>query len=206
MYNTNYSADKKRKSLLLGDIHFRTEYFAERLDPVEVPLEWYAFEPNRRTVHLLDYPFLFDSSTLVGYFRAINYSRMNQAYETAKASSALMKVAVSERFLMTDASRREALSNRLQIATARYMILTVRRNYVLQDTFNSMWRREERELLRPLKIHLGEVEGEVGIDMGGIQQEFFRLAIAEAMNPDYGEFSLILSSRTQPNSARYLHD
>jgi len=40
--------------------------------------------------------------------------------------------------------------------------------------------------MRPLKIRLGEEAGEEGLDSGGVQQEFFRLAVAEALNPDYG--------------------
>lgn len=181
---------KNRKSLLLGDIHFRTEYFADRLDPIEMPIEWLNFEPNRRTVHLLDHPYLFTPSTLVTYFRAINYSRMNQAYETAKATYGLMRVTAAENNLMTDQARRMRLYDRLSTATARFMVLEISRDNVLQDTFNSIWRREERELMRPLKIRLGEEGGEEGLDSGGVQQEFFRLAIAEALNPKYGTFTI----------------
>jgi hypothetical protein len=65
-------------------------------------------------------------------------------------------------------------------------MLDIRRTHVLQDTFNSIWRREERELMRPLKVRLGEDDGEQGMDIGGVQQEFFRLAIAEALDPAYG--------------------
>ncbi len=39
-------------------------------------------------------------------------------------------------------------------------------------------------------MHLGEDAGEEGFDSGGVQQEFFRLAMAEALNPDYGAFSV----------------
>lgn len=192
---TNIRRDKNRKSLLLGDIHFRTEYFAERLDPVDMPLEWLNFEPNKRTVHLLDYPCLFHPSTLVTYFRAINYSRMNQAYETAKATGMLMRSTISESNLMTDHDRRQRLFDRLSTATSKFIVLEIRRNNVLLDTFNAIWRREERELMRPLKIRLGEEGGEEGMDSGGVQQEFFRLAIAEALNPDYGTFTI--DSRTK---------
>jgi hypothetical protein len=176
--------------LLLGDIHFRTEYFAERLDQVEMPLEWLNFSPNKRTVHLLDYPYLFNPGTLVTYFRAINYSRMNQAFETAKATNGLMRVTAAENNLMTDVEQRERLFQRMKTATSKFMVLEISRNNVLRDTFNSVWRREERELMRPLKIRLGEDGGEEGLDSGGVQQEFFRLAIAEALNPDYGTFTI----------------
>jgi hypothetical protein len=172
--------------LLLGDIHFRTEYFAERLDQVGMPLEWLAFRPNKRTIHLLDHPYLFNPSTLVTYFRAINFSRMNRVYEEAKATHGLMYSTMAEGSLMVDKLDRDKLHERLRTAITRFMVLEIRRTNVLTDTFNSIWRREERELLRPLKIRLGEEGGEEGLDSGGVQQEFFRLAIAEALDPDYG--------------------
>ncbi|TVY37933.1 Ubiquitin-protein ligase E3A [Lachnellula occidentalis] len=186
---------KHRKSLLLGDIHFRTEYFAERLDPLAMPLEWIQFESNKRTVHLLDFPYLFNPSTLVTYFRSINYSRMNQAYEVARATSGLMRSIDPEMKLLPDQSARYRLLDRLQTGTSCFMVLEISRRNVLEDTFNAIWRREEREIMRPLKIRLGEEGGEEGMDSGGVQQEFFRLAIAAALDPDYGTFTI--DSRTK---------
>jgi len=178
--------DKHRKSLLLGDIHFRTEYFAERLDPVSMPLEWLQFESTKRTAHLLDFPYLFNPSTLVTYFRAINYSRMNQAYEVARATSGLFRSIDPDFKLIPDQSARFRLLDRIQTGTACFMVLEISRQNVLEDTFNAIWRREDREIMRPLKIRLGEEGGEEGMDSGGVQQEFFRLAIAQALDPDYG--------------------
>lgn len=176
----------------MGDIHFRTEYFAERLDPVAMPLEWLSFDQNKKTTHLLDHPYLFDPSTLVTYFRAINYSRMNQSYERAHTTGHLVSHFMSEGSLVTEKYKRDKLHDRLRAATSEFLVLEIRRTNVLLDTFNAIWRREERELMRPLKVRLGEEGGEEGLDSGGVQQEFFRLAIAEALNPDYGMFSDII--------------
>lgn len=151
-----------------------------------MPLEWLSFEKNRRTIHLLDYPYLFNPSTLVTYFRAINYSRMNEAYESGKATTGLVHSMASENQLMTDQSARYRLFERLRVATSKFLVIEISRRSVLIDAFNAIWRREERELMRPLKVRLGEGGGEEGLDSGGVQQEFFRLAIAEALNPDYG--------------------
>jgi hypothetical protein len=190
MHRSDMQPDKIRKPLRIGDFSFKIEYFAERLDTVDMPLEWLDFVPNKRTTHLLDHPFLFQPSTLVTYFRAINYSRMNEAHETAKATHGLMRSTISESNLMTDHDRRQRLFDRLSTATSKFIVLEIRRDNVLLDTFNSIWRRETRELMRPLKIRLGEEGGEEGLDSGGVQQEFFRLAIAEALNPDYGTFTV----------------
>ncbi|CZS96793.1 related to ubiquitin-protein ligase [Rhynchosporium graminicola] len=186
---------KHRKSLILGDIHFRTEYFADRLDPIATPLEWLLYDQKKKTIHLLDHPYLFNPSTLVSYFRAINYSRMNQSYEEAHTTGQLVSHFMSEGSLVTDNLKRDKLHERLRTATSEFMVLNIRRSNVLVDTFNAIWRREERELMRPLKVRLGEEGGVQGLDSGGVQQEFFRLAIAEALNPDYGTFTI--DSRTK---------
>lgn len=157
-----------------------------------MPLEWLQFESNKRTVHLLDFPYLFNPSTLVTYFRSINYSRMNQAYEVARATSGLMRSIDPEMKLLPDQSARYRLLDRLQTGTSCFMVLEISRRNVLEDTFNAIWRREEREIMRPLKIRLGEEGGEEGMDSGGVQQEFFRLAIAAALDADYGTQLLII--------------
>ncbi|RKF53078.1 putative hect-domain-containing protein [Golovinomyces cichoracearum] len=194
---------KNRQSFLLDDVHFRIEYFSERLDSVNVPVEWLSFTPNERTVHLLDYPYLFDPSTLISYFRAINYSRMLLAHETAKSEFMRMNASMQEHFLINNGLTRVTLKERLSTATSEFMVMEIRRTHVLLDTFNSIWRREERELMRPLKLRLGQEEGEEGSDSGGVQQEYLRLAIAEALNPDYGTFTIDTRTRMtwfQPGS------
>ncbi|OBT77593.1 hypothetical protein VF21_04553 [Pseudogymnoascus sp. 05NY08] len=182
----------RRKPLLLTEQNFRAEFFADRLDSTEMPLEWLTFAPNRKSVHLLDYPFLFSKASLVTYFRAINFSRMSSAFDTSGAMTIrVTTIAYSAQSnLVTDPARRDHLNEKLRVATSKFLVLQIRRSHVLTDAFDKLWRREERELLRPLKIKLGEEAGEEGSDSGGVQQEFFRLAIAEAMNPDYGAFTI----------------
>ncbi|KHJ32343.1 putative hect-domain-containing protein [Erysiphe necator] len=194
---------ENRKSLLLSDIHFETEYFAERLDSISMPIDWLSFNPNKKTVHLLDYPYLFSSATLITYFRAINFSKMSLAHETAKCESLRVNFTMQDPGLELGAETREKLQQRLRTATTKFMVMEIRRTHVLLDTFNSIWRREERELMRPLKLRLGEEGGEEGSDSGGVQQEYLRLAIAEALDPDYGTFTTDSRSRMtwfQPGS------
>ncbi|KFY05566.1 hypothetical protein V492_08444, partial [Pseudogymnoascus sp. VKM F-4246] len=182
----------RRKPLLLTEQNFRAEFFADRLDSAEMPLEWLTFAPNRKSVHLLDYPFLFSKASLVTYFRAINFSRMSSAFDSAGTMNIrVTTIAYSTpSSLVTDPMRRDHLNEKLRVATSKFLVLQIRRTHVLTDAFDKLWRREERELLRPLKIKLGEEAGEEGSDSGGVQQEFFRLAVAEALNPDYGAFTI----------------
>ncbi|KZF21159.1 hypothetical protein L228DRAFT_240036 [Xylona heveae TC161] len=182
-----------RKRFSLTPEMFHTPFLADRLDPMEVPVEWLSSSRNPKTVHILSYPFLFPPSSLVSYFRAINYSNMSKAFE---ASVTMTRLVLQMSFAEPLGSREDQrLYNRLRTAMSTYLVLEVRRDEVLLDALNQLWRREKRELMRPLKVRMGMGEGEEGVDHGGVQQEFFRLVISEALNSDYGTFTV--DSRTR---------
>lgn len=183
---------KLRNDLSLPDVYFRTERFADRLDDVDMPVEWLSFTADAKTSHLLEHPYLFSPTKLVTYFRSINFFRMSQAYEASNTAQNKVDTISSPGRLMLERSR-DHLLKRLSVAVNPYLVLQIRRTHVLEDAFDQLWRREERELTRPLKIHLGEDDGEEGFDSGGVQQEFFRLAVAEALNPEYGKSKVILN-------------
>lgn len=155
-----------------------------------MPVAWLSFTSTKQKVHLLDYPFIFNSDTLVSYFRAINFSRMSHAYEDAASLKSRMERLFEMQTLIVNPHHKNILLDLLRTAASRYLILDINRKTVLRDAFDQLWRREERELLRPLKVHLGEDSGEEGFDSGGVQQEFFRLAMAEALDPDFGAFTV----------------
>lgn len=169
---------------------FYTPFLSERLDVMEMPLEWLDFDAAGASTHLLAYPFLFSPSVLVTYFRAINHAAMYKSFE-----SAAMAEHMAQRMTFTDPdSGRGAvrLQDRLRVAQSNYLVLEIRRNDVLTDAMDQLWRRQRRELMRPLKVRMGMEEGEEGVDHGGVQQEFFRVAIAEAMEPKYGMMKPLL--------------
>lgn len=153
---------------------------------MDEPAAWLksGWADGRSEVHLLDFPFLFPPSALVAYFRSINHAAMYTAYRDSVAASRLCDgVTWPDRSTGRGAIR---LHDRLHYATTEYLVLEVRRDHVLMDAMNEIYRRQTRELMRPLKVRM---VGEEGIDHGGVQQEFFRVAIAEALNPDYGVFT-----------------
>lgn len=175
-----------RLSLGLIPKDFHTPFLRDRLDPMDMPAEWLSKTSNNQTIHLLSCSFLFPPSALVHYFRAMNYSVMSKFYETAlsherhwKTIEVASTVAVSP----DDAQR-------MHTATQSYLLIVVRREDVLRDALDQLWKREKRELMRPLKVIMGMHEGEEGVDHGGVQQEFFRVALIEALNPDFGVFTV----------------
>lgn len=164
---------------------FSMPFLADRLNPMDVPVEWASWQPAKETTHLLAFPFLFEPATLVTYFRAINYGSMVKKFEDAFAMSQLIA-----RMVHVAGDSQLPLHNKLKIATSNYLVLEIRRGNILKDAMDQLWKRQKRELLRPLKVRMGMDEGEEGVDHGGVQQEFFRLAFSEALNPDYGTASI----------------
>lgn len=182
--------DTNRDVLLLGDIQFRVDYFSDRLDTMHVPVSWLDFTSSAAEGHILDYPYLFRSDTLVSYFRSINFSKMSRSFEEASSLRRRMGAIVDPGSLINNPHHKTLLKDMLRIASSRYLVLEIGRDAPLRDAFDQLWRREKRELLRPLKVHLGEDTGEEGFDSGGVQQEFFRMAMAECLDPIYGAFTI----------------
>jgi len=70
-------------------------------------------------------------------------------------------------------------------ATCPYLVIKVRRDFIISDTMHQLQRRPD-DLHKPLKVHFC---GEDGLDEGGVQKEFFQLLIRNVFNPAYGMFS-----------------
>ncbi|RGP63132.1 hypothetical protein FLONG3_9993 [Fusarium longipes] len=181
---------RSRNLLLLGDVQFRVDYLSERLDTIEMPVEWLSFKSSRWRRHILDYPYIFSPEALVSFFRSINFARMSRMFEESSSLKTRMSAIVDPGSLITNPHHKMVLQDLLRTASSKYLVLEVGRENVARDAFDQLWRRERRELLRPLKVHLGENSGEEGFDSGGVQQEFFRLAIAECLDPGFGAFTV----------------
>ena len=163
-----------------------TPYFTERLDLFEFPARWANGETAPNMVHLLSYPFLFSPRMLINYFRAINHRAMHKA-----CTAAFVNGEVRKRMKIPHGNERgreaRQVSLKLYPSMTQYLILNIRRDHIMEDATDEIWRREPHELMKPLKVRMGLNEGEEGVDLGGVSQEFFRLAMAEAMDPKYGE-------------------
>ena len=150
---------------------------------MKTPIDWLNHESDGTTTHILDYPFLFKPSILVSYFRSINVARMWKASQKGIANSHLVDRLITEHNEFVRDSK--SLSKFFE----HYLDLKIRRESALTDAMNQLWRRRRCELIRPLKVRIGHGQGEDGVDHGGVQQEFFRIAIAEALDPKYGAFT-----------------
>ncbi|KAJ6070088.1 hypothetical protein N7499_011975 [Penicillium canescens] len=178
---------KQRNRLGLSAEEFHTPLLAERLDPLEMPVAWVGGLSNNRTMHLLSYSFLFPPSSLVIYFRSLNYSAMAKSYEAAMTTT---RHVTQTAFGAIQITEDLGLLTRMKTSMSTYLVLVVRRDNILSDALSQLWRREKRELMRPLKVQMGMDEGEEGLDHGGVQQEFFRVLMGQALDPSYGMFTV----------------
>lgn len=68
-----------------------------------------------------------------------------------------------------------------------YLIIEIRREHIIRDTMIQLDRIRKQDLRKQLRI---QFVGEEGIDEGGLQKEFFQLAVREILDPKYGMFLL----------------
>lgn len=184
---------KHRKRLGLEVESFYTSFLSERLDAMDMPNEWLSRSSSNKTIHILSFTFLFRPAAIVKYFRAINFASMSKAYEAGMiAQRQASRTAFNRTIQIADEIN---LLAHLHTSMNQYFVISVRRDHVLQDAFNQIWRRERRELLKPLKVKLGTDLGEEGVDLGGVQQEFMTMAFAEAINPEHGMFTVDPTTR-----------
>ena len=179
---TNRSVDFRHEDLNLN-LEYTYLNISHHLDPMSTPVNFVKGDWNSREIHLLSYPWLFEKSSLVQFFRTINYVTMAKAADDSEYLSLLMN-----RFVLHSAHRKY-LNTRLKVALNKFLVVNIRRENILEDSFNQLWQRERRELLRPLKVIMGSRRGEEGLDQGGVSLEYFRLAVNEAFSPAVGGFS-----------------
>jgi hypothetical protein len=162
---------------------FHIPYLNERIDAVQAPIEFIGFQQCPNTAHILDYPYLFPQKYLIGYFRTVNFTAMltqaNHSWRTAHLQTHLIEL-YSQRY-------DRLLRNELKVSFTDYLFLQVSREDALKETLDQLWGQEKRMLLKPLKVRLGNLEGEVGFDQGGVTCEYFRIVLVEAFKVENGE-------------------
>jgi hypothetical protein len=171
--------------LNLHERMFEIPFLNERIDTVEEPRMFMGWEEQPNILHILQFPALIPAECSVRYFRTINFTTMMTQYEHTTHRQHMY--AQLDKFVRKP--HNQDIRNRMQVSMTDYLVLNVRREDPLHDTLHQLWGLERRMLLKPLKVKMGQHEGEVGADHGGVTYEFFRVVLSEAFNPDYGKFS-----------------
>lgn len=153
------------------------------MDVVDDPVKYLDWQPQRNILHVLQYPELHPTDYLVRFFRVINLTSMMAQYDHTQHTQQMLR--------QLDRILREPylymIKHRLKVTLNDYLVLDVSREEPLKDTLDQLWKQERKMLLKPLKVKLGQQEGEVGLDHGGVSYEFFRVVLSEAFVRDYGK-------------------
>jgi len=78
------------------------------------------------------------------------------------------------------------------MAADKFFVMSVRRNYLLQDTLRTIVHTPPAMLLKPMKVTFKD---EDGIDEGGLLKEFFQLLTLQLFDLNYGMFSSMPETR-----------
>lgn len=176
-------------TLVLSDV-------TNALNKVEDPAKWLLFEPDDERTHVLQYPFLLGTDTAWHCFRSINFQQMKKSFDYATMMYTLGKTQlISNPLAPWKVNNAAEVLAKVRPHMARYFVLTVGRESMLEDAIGQIWHREHQELTRPLKVRMGVEEGEEGLDHGGVQQEFFRLVLRQAFDEKHGLFDFDSKTR-----------
>lgn len=176
--------NRGKAELDLPDDLFPTPVVFNNLNIDKTAVDWLDYQDEHNTRHILSFQFLFSTRSLTLLFRMVNHITMRRAHCGASAAQKMRSKAMSRASLRDTAY----LDQRMKTAQEPYLVLKINRHSVLSDAYDQIWHRLRGELARPLRVRMGIDEGEIGHDLGGVQIEFFKLACAEAMDPNYCEW------------------
>lgn len=185
-------------------IYFAVPAVARRLELMDVAKSWLNWSGGQHDRHILSYRFIFRPVESARYFRAVCHLKMRAAHSLAEQSVKL------RHRLLPYTPYRELVDARIRYNEVHYCLISVSRKNALRDAYDQLWQRRAGELLRPLRVRLGEVEElEIGQDLGGVQVEFFNIICKEVMDEATGMFTALDKTTSlsyfRPGSLQPLH-
>ncbi|CAB4005436.1 ubiquitin- ligase E3A-like, partial [Paramuricea clavata] len=136
------------------------------------------------SMSILDFPFVLEPASKVRIMRIHAMRQMGLEYRDAILYQAKVNQAkkVYEDGEMT-------VEDSVKSAMSPFLVLEVRRDHLIEDTLVQV-KLKENDLKKALKIrYVGG--GEEGLDLGGLQKEFFHIIINDIIQPDYGMFTYL---------------
>eukprot|EP00037_Helgoeca_nana_P027065 m.307874 g.307874 ORF g.307874 m.307874 type:complete len:815 (-) comp27396_c0_seq1:2679-5123(-) len=169
-------------SLLLNQADLKNEYQVWKREGFG---SGHSLSDRPETFTILQYPCLLDPNGKARVLRIDAVLQMSQMIQDAVVHQAW--VAQTRRLTSSrndDAD--SAVPMAVRDATNPYLVLEIRRGYLIEDTLRQIT-LQLKGLKKPLKIkYVGS--GEEGLDLGGVQKEFFQLIMSQIFDPMRGLF------------------
>lgn len=165
-------------------LRYKSEYFnwKKRLE-----------RPSTGVPSPLEYGFLLAPACKARILRIDAVSQMSQTVKDAFVHQAWVHQAQKMRAEQPDDPTDPVYQDVVRAAINPYLLLQVRRGQLIEDTMSQI-SSKLKDLKKPLKVqYVGG--GEEGLDLGGVQKEFFQLIIEAAFNPAHAMFVEIESTR-----------
>lgn len=157
-----------------------TELFYAQMESLDFKTEYKSW--NRQDFCYFNFPFLFDATAKARIIHIDAMHQMSKQYEDAHACQALMQKAKQ----LLDHSKAHDLQKGMKAQANPYLILQLRREALVSDLFAQLPGLKS-DFKKPLKVQFVG-SGEEGMDQGGVQKEFFKVAVQQLLDPIYGMF------------------
>ncbi|XP_066286892.1 probable E3 ubiquitin-protein ligase HECTD2 [Branchiostoma lanceolatum] len=182
----NSRAHSSRGKAILPLSDFYCPVLARKMDYKHEYGDWTSNQSS-----MLDFPYLLDPSLKVRILHFDAVVQMRKEYQNAILHQA--RVNQAQRYL-NQLNKEASLEDGVQAATCPFLVLEIRRDQLIQDTLAEVQLKKD-QLKKPLKIkYIGG--GEQGLDMGGLQKEFFQMITESVFDPNYGMFVYLEESRS----------
>ncbi|PIK48323.1 putative E3 ubiquitin-protein ligase HECTD2 [Apostichopus japonicus] len=186
-YEANTLAEKKRGSPLATIEDFYCNELSLNLDYHEHYKNWQSEDDagcsSTSEKSILRFPFLLDPITKVRVLHLDAVMQMRKEYQAAIIQQATVDQAMKH---LKD-NLPATLQENLKAAVCPYLVLEIKRETLIQDALAQI-QTKQKDLKKPLKIKFVG-GGEQGLDMGGLQKEFFHLIVDSIFDPNRGMFT-----------------
>ncbi|EME50119.1 hypothetical protein DOTSEDRAFT_41268 [Dothistroma septosporum NZE10] len=164
---------RRQTSSLPSDV-YEMPLINAQIDPLTMATSYLDWTPtNSNQQHVMQYPIIFSMKQLSLHFRVLCHLLMRRSHSLADAA-VMLRGRSGVHFEEAE------LFQQLRFSEEHYLLISVSRDEILEDTWTQLWQRRKAELRRPLRVRLGErSELEIGHDLGGVQIEYFNLVCRE---------------------------
>ena len=132
-----------------------------------------------------EFPFFLDATSKTRVLHIHAVLQMSKVFEQAFVHSAWV---FQVQKILEENQRITDIKGDIRKVTCPYLVLEVRRGeHLISDTLSQLEAKQD-DLKKPLKVkYVGG--GEEGLDLGGVQKDFFQSIIAQIFDPAYGMFT-----------------
>ena len=172
-------------NLMKGMVHISEFYIQELSQNLNFKLEIKNWKSNEKTskFSFFKYPFIFDPIAKTRIMHLDALYEMSGEFEDAYVSQAL--VFHAQKFLENHQPLSD-LEEKMKTAANPFLVLEIRRQFMVEDTIEQL-RKKSQDLKKAIRIKFVD-SGEMGMDQGGVQKEFFQMIMSKLLDVQHGLF------------------